>query len=84
MNVPLAKLMQSESIRALAVYVTEGLLEGTRGETPGIPVAEALAGAKSEIPLSGTDAANLLERIDDLTDEEIERHLRVLETQGQS
>ena len=38
---------------------------------------------KSDIPLSGADAADLLERIDELTDEEVEHHLRLLEPKGQ-
>jgi hypothetical protein len=35
-------------------------------------------------PLTGADAAQLLERIDELTDVEIERHLSVLEPHGQA
>jgi NADPH:quinone reductase-like Zn-dependent oxidoreductase len=83
-SVPLPRLMQSESISILAGYVTERLLESARGETSGSPADEAPVSDNAEIPLSAVDAANLLERIDDLTDEEIERHLTVLETHGQS
>jgi acyl transferase domain-containing protein/ubiquinone/menaquinone biosynthesis C-methylase UbiE/acyl carrier protein len=82
LNIPLAKLMQSESIEAFAAYIADRLQAGTRSEST--PVTKILPDTRSELPLSGPDAANLLERIDDLTDEEIERHLSLLETQGQS
>ena len=82
MNVPLTRLMQSESIRALAAYVAERLLED-RGESSSTPVAETIVSDKSDISLTGTDAADLLDRIDDLTDEEVDRHLSVLQAQGQ-
>ncbi len=37
----------------------------------------------SDVALSGADASKLLERIDELTDEEVEHHLRLLEPKGQ-
>ena len=80
-NVPLAKFMQSESINTLAAFVAERLLERNAGE-----VAKSSTngtGAKLDLPLSGADAADLLERIDELTDEEVEHHLRLLEPKGQ-
>jgi acyl carrier protein len=81
-NVPLTKLMQSESINALAAYVAERILED-RGESFGAPVAETILDEKTKISLSATDAEDLLDRIDELTDEEVDRHLSVLQTQEQ-
>ena len=81
-NIPLAKLMQSESINALAAFVAERLLERNRDDVSKSPTREA--GAKLDIPLGGADTADLLERIDELTDEEVERHLSLLEPKGQS
>jgi acyl carrier protein len=81
-NIPLAKLMQSESINALAAFVAERLLERNRDDVSKSPTREA--GVKLDIPLGGADTADLLERIDDLTDEEVERHLSLLEPKGQS
>jgi hypothetical protein len=78
-NIPLAKLMQSESINALAAFVAERVQERTGGEASKGSIS---AGAKSDIPLSGADTADLLERIDELTDEEVERHLSLLEPKG--
>jgi acyl carrier protein len=83
-NVPIVKLMQSESVSGLAVYVAERLLERSPGEPSSTPAVETIVGGSSDIPLSGADAVDLLERIDELTDEEVERHLSSLETQGQS
>jgi acyl carrier protein len=80
-NVPLAKLMQNESINTLAAFVAERLLERNAGE---VSMSSTNAtGAKLDIPLSGADAPDLLERIDELTDEEVEHHLRLLEPKGQ-
>lgn len=78
-NVPLAKLMQNESIITLAGFVAERLTERNGGEAP----KTNGSGAKADVPLRGADATDLLERIDDLTDEEVERHLRLLEPKGQ-
>jgi NADPH:quinone reductase-like Zn-dependent oxidoreductase/acyl carrier protein/SAM-dependent methyltransferase len=83
MNIPLAKMMQSESINSLAAYVAERLLEGNRSERLKAPEGTR-ASPDIGAPLTGADAAQLLERIDELTDEEIERHLSVLEPHGQA
>jgi acyl transferase domain-containing protein/acyl carrier protein/ubiquinone/menaquinone biosynthesis C-methylase UbiE len=83
MNVPLPKLMQNESISSLATYVAERLLESNRNKRSNSS-DENLAGEESDAPLTGADAADLLERIDELTDEEVERQLSILEAQGQS
>jgi acyl carrier protein len=78
-NVPLAKLMQGESINALAAFVAERMQERNGGEAP---KGSSSTGTKLDIPLSGADTADLLERIDELTDEEVERHLSLLEPKG--
>jgi acyl transferase domain-containing protein/NADPH:quinone reductase-like Zn-dependent oxidoreductase/acyl carrier protein len=80
-NVPLPKLMQSESISALAAYVAERLAEAT-GREASSAASEPIVGGQPDISPSGDDAADLLQRIDDMTDEEVERHLGVIETQG--
>jgi hypothetical protein len=41
-----------------------------------------IAGAQSSPPLSGADAADLLKRIDELSEEEVDRHLSVLASEG--
>ena len=78
-NIPLAKLMQNESINTLAAFVAERLLERNAGE-----VSKSSTGADADVALSGADATELLERIDELTDEEVEHHLRLLEPKGQA
>jgi hypothetical protein len=79
-NVPLAKLMQGESINALAAFVAERVQERNGGDATR---GSMRTDAKLDIPLSGADAAeDLLERIDELTDEEVERHLSLLEPKG--
>jgi hypothetical protein len=37
----------------------------------------------ADVPRGGVDTANLLDRIDELTDEEVEHHLKLLERKGQ-
>ena len=83
MNIPLAKFMQSEStLTVLAGHVAERLQESNRSErTEEVPIT---AGNGSGNPMTGTEAADLLERIDELSDEEVERHLSVLGAQEHS
>jgi acyl carrier protein len=76
-NVPLVKLMQNESVRTLAAFVAERLLERTTGEN------SKNSAKVADVPLGGVDTANLLDRIDELTDEEVEQHLKLLERKGQ-
>ena len=78
MNVPLAKFMQGDSsINALAVYAAERLTETNRGEqgkTSGHSSGNGMMpAAEPSPPLSGADAADLLERIDELSEEELDR-----------
>jgi NADPH:quinone reductase-like Zn-dependent oxidoreductase/acyl carrier protein len=85
MNVPLAKFMQSDSsISALSSFVAERLLENGHGERAKTSGNGMAARAQPSPPLSGADAADLLERIDELSDEEIERHLSVLAPEGRA
>jgi acyl carrier protein len=76
-NVPLVKLMQNESINTLAAFVAERLLERNAVEGPKSSTKVA------DVPLGEVGTAGLLERIDELTDEEVEHHLKLLEQKGQ-
>jgi len=85
MNVPLAKFMQSDSsISALSSFVAERLLENGHGERAKVSGNGMAARAQPSPPLSGADAADLLERIDELSDEEVDRHLSVLAPEGRA
>ncbi len=81
-NVPLAKFSQGASVKTLAAYVAERLLEGDRRERSKTAVHGIAAEAGADIPVSGEDATDLLQRIDELTDEEVDRQLSVLAAQG--
>jgi acyl transferase domain-containing protein/ubiquinone/menaquinone biosynthesis C-methylase UbiE/acyl carrier protein len=80
-NVPLAKFKQGASVKTLALYIGEQLPEGDRGGDAG-SIADEIAAESEDIPLSGEDPADLLERIDEMTDEEVDRRLSVLAPQG--
>jgi acyl transferase domain-containing protein/acyl carrier protein len=82
MNVPLAKFIQSPSINALAAYIAERLCEGERGERSKVAASPNAAEAGSDIPSSGEDAADLLERIDELNLKEVDGHLSVPAVRG--
>jgi NADPH:quinone reductase-like Zn-dependent oxidoreductase/acyl carrier protein len=85
MNVPLAKFMQSDSsISALSSFVAERLLENGHGDRAKASGNGMAARAQPSPPLSGADAADLLERIDELSDEEVDRHLSVLAPEGRA
>ena len=77
-NVPLVKLMQNESISTLAAFVADRLLERNAGES-----SKSSTKKVTDVPLGGVDTTGLLERIDELTDEEVEHHLKLLEQRGQ-
>ena len=77
-NVPLGKLMQNESISTLAAFVADRLLERNAGES-----SKSSTKKVTDVPLGGVDTTGLLERIDELTDEEVEHHLKLLEQKGQ-
>ncbi|MGA7426127.1 MAG: SDR family NAD(P)-dependent oxidoreductase [Rhodoplanes sp.] len=84
MNIPLAKFMQGESsISALASFVAERLVN-ERADQPKTSGNGMAAPAQPSPPLTGSDAADLLERIDELTDEEVERHLTELASEGRA
>ena len=83
-NVPLEKFMHGASIKTVASYIAERLLEGGGGEradAAAIRIQTSLEAA-SDSPLSRAEAADLLERIDELTDVELDQHLSVLAAQG--
>ena len=89
MNVPLAKFMQGDSsISGLAAYAAERLTESERTEDdkkPGVSVGNGRKlTAKSSPLLSGAAAADLLERIDELSEEEIDSALSELAPEGRS
>ncbi len=73
---------QGASVKTLAAYVAERLLEGDRRERSKTAVHGIAAEAGADIPVSGEDATDLLQRIDELTDEEVDRQLSVLAAQG--
>jgi acyl carrier protein len=81
-NVPVSKFMQSVSVSALAAYIAERLMAGDRGDRSNAAVARTTTQAGSDIPVSGKDAADLLARIDELSDEEVDRHLSIAAAQG--
>jgi polyketide synthase 12/epothilone polyketide synthase D len=81
-NVPGSKFMQSVSVSALAAYIAERLMAGDRGDRSNAAVARTTTQAGSDIPVSGKDAADLLARIDELSDEEVDRHLSIAAAQG--
>jgi hypothetical protein len=72
--------MQNESIKTLADFIAEQLIERNRSETTKSAAHEPTS--QFDVPLSAADAADLLERIDELSDEEVERHLSFLEPRG--
>jgi hypothetical protein len=67
----------------LVSYVAERLVDEERS-VPSRTSGNGMAAAQPSPPLSGADAADLLERIDELTDEEVERHLSVLAPDGRA
>ena len=75
-----AKREQHQCIGCL--HVAERMLEGTRPDHSKASGNGMIAGAQSSPPLSGADAADLLERIDELSEEEVDRHLSVLASEG--
>ena len=89
MNVPLAKFMQGDaSITALAGYAVERLAESNRAErmkTSGNGSGNGMMpAAQPSPPLSGAEAADLLERISELSEQEIDRHLSELASEGRA
>jgi acyl carrier protein len=78
-NIPMANFSQSMSVSALAGYIAERLLEDGRTECSEAAVARACAGAESSSPPRGMDATSLLERINELSDDEVDQQLRALE-----
>jgi len=80
-NVPMAKFKQGASIRTLTAYLAEQLRGGESGKRSADGGNE-ISAAPEDIPLSGEHAAELLERIEEMSDEEVDRRLSVLAAQG--
>ena len=78
-NIPMAKFSQGTSVSALAALVAERLREDGRTERSKGAVAGAIASAESSSLPRGMDATGLLERINELSDDEVDRQLRLLE-----
>jgi acyl transferase domain-containing protein/acyl carrier protein len=76
-NVPLVKFRQGASVKVLAAHIAE-LLGGNRGESDKAAADEGVDVNGSAIPVTVETPANLLKRIDDMSDEEVERQLSVL------
>jgi acyl transferase domain-containing protein/acyl carrier protein/phospholipid N-methyltransferase len=87
-NVPLVKFMQADvSISALASYGVERLVERNRPDrkTADNGSGNGMMRATQSSPLlTGAEAAHLLERINELSEDEIEHHLRELAPEGRA
>jgi NADPH:quinone reductase-like Zn-dependent oxidoreductase/aryl carrier-like protein len=79
-NVPLAKFRQV-SVSGLATYVADQLLADDRRKRPDSACCRMPIETGPSIRATGDDPADLLARIDDLSDEEVDRHLSVLTAQ---
>jgi acyl transferase domain-containing protein/NADPH:quinone reductase-like Zn-dependent oxidoreductase/short-subunit dehydrogenase/acyl carrier protein len=89
MNVPLAKFMQGDaSISALAAYAVQRLTESDRADRVKTSANGSgngmMPAAQSSPPLTGAAAADLLERINELSEQEIDRHLSELAPEGRA
>jgi acyl transferase domain-containing protein/acyl carrier protein len=80
-NVPLARFKQGASVKTLAAYIAEQLVGGDRNERSTV-IADAYATETETVPLSQEEPADLLERIEEMSDEEVDRRLSVLTAQG--
>jgi hypothetical protein len=75
------KFRQGASVKVLAAYIAE-MLGGTRGEGDKAVFDEGAAVNGSAIPMASEDPTDLLERLDEMSDEEVDRRLSVLAPQG--
>ena len=79
LSVPMAKFTQDASIGSLATYVAERLHDPDgSGQRSDAVVHAIVPGNGSDIAVVGDDGADLIERIDELTDEEVDRQLEIL------
>jgi len=76
-NIPPAKFVEGLSIAGMAAYVAEQLALETEATAPA-PAAGMAAAPAPLLPIEPADAAKLLIQIDQLTDAEVEQHLRVM------
>ena len=73
-NISIAKLAQGMSVSSLASDIAEQLL---KAEPSNDAAVETISSAQSLSWLSKEDAASLLERIDDLSEDEIDQQLKM-------
>jgi acyl carrier protein len=84
-NVPITRFTQSANVRALAAHVAEQIMS-TSG-SPNLKAANGgtITGNMADVGTKGApsdeEAADLLRRIDELTDDEVDRHLAVVAAQ---
>jgi acyl transferase domain-containing protein/SAM-dependent methyltransferase/acyl carrier protein len=79
LSVPMAKFTQDASIGSLATYVAERLHDPDgSGQRSDAVVHAIVPGNGSDIAVTGDDSSDLIERIDELTDEEVDRQLDIL------
>jgi acyl transferase domain-containing protein/NADPH:quinone reductase-like Zn-dependent oxidoreductase/short-subunit dehydrogenase/acyl carrier protein len=80
-KIPLSKFKQGASVKTFAAHVAEILLAATRGKGPKSTNGGGMA-ATSEISQIAEEPTDLLERIDEMSDEEVDLRLSVLTAQG--
>jgi acyl transferase domain-containing protein/NADPH:quinone reductase-like Zn-dependent oxidoreductase/acyl carrier protein len=83
-NIPISKFMQSVSISALAAYTAERLLDIDRGAGSTATVPRIAADAEPDAAIRSEDAADLLARIDVMSDEEVDRQLGIETASGRN
>ena len=76
-NISIAKLAQGMSVSSLASDIAEQLLKDVRIEPSNDAAVETISSAQSLSWPSKEDAASLLERIDDLSEDEIDQQLKM-------
>jgi NAD(P)-dependent dehydrogenase (short-subunit alcohol dehydrogenase family)/aryl carrier-like protein len=78
-NLPIVELMRSPSLSRLAELLREQMASGSRLREPsGTGVAEAPPGSRVLLPLDGASSEDLLARIEDLPDEQVDELLTAL------
>jgi NAD(P)-dependent dehydrogenase (short-subunit alcohol dehydrogenase family)/acyl carrier protein len=80
-KIPLSKFKQGASVKTFAAHVAEILLGATRGKRPKSTNGGGMA-ATSEISQIAEEPTDLLGRINEMSDEEVDLRLSVLTAQG--
>jgi NADPH:quinone reductase-like Zn-dependent oxidoreductase/acyl carrier protein len=82
-NIPMAKFKQGASVEDLAVHMAETLLgrSGQNGKAAAAPV-DGKRVTDAPTLEAGEDPADLLDRVEDMSDEEVERRLSEMTAQG--